>query len=90
MTNHTEQLSGLKTVIEGLKTGQTEVKDFIEEHSNQIGAVMLEQNKTRAVPNENSSELGDLEAHFDEMKEGELQSLKKVLVFFLLPCHFLF
>ena len=88
-TNHTEQLSGLKIDVEGIKTRQSQIEGFIEEHSNQIGAVMLEQNKTRAVPNENSSELGDLEAHFDEMKEGELQSLKKVLVFFL-PCHFLF
>ena len=72
VTNHTEQLSGLKTVIEGLKTGQTEVKDFIEEHSNQIGAIRLEQNKTRAVINENSSGLDDLEADLDEMKEGKL------------------
>lgn len=61
--NHTEQLSGLKIDVEGLQTGQTEVEDFIEEHSNQIGAIRVEQNKTWAVINENSSGLDDLEAH---------------------------
>ena len=61
--NHTEQLSGLKIDVEGLQTGQTEVEDFIEEHSNQIGAIRVEQNKTWTVINENSSGLDDLEAH---------------------------
>ena len=71
-TNHTEQLSGLKISAEGLKTGQSQVESFIEEQSNQMGAIMLEQNKTRAVTNENSGELDDLETNFDEIKEGKL------------------
>ena len=71
-TNHTEQLSGLKISVEGLKTGQSQVESFIEEQSNQMGAIMLEQNKTRAVTNENSGELDDLETNFDEIKEGKL------------------
>ena len=57
--------------VEELKTAQTEVEDFIEEYSNQIGAIRLEQNKTRAVINENSGGLDDLEAQFDEMKDGK-------------------
>ena len=71
-TNHTEQLSGFKISAEGLKTGQSQVESFIEEQSNQMGAIMLEQNKTRAVTNENSGELDDLETNFDEIKEGKL------------------
>ena len=70
ITNHTEQLSGLKIDVEELNTGQSQVEGLIEEHSDQIGAVRLEQNNTRALTNENSSELDNLEAH--EIKEGEL------------------
>ena len=70
--NHTEQLSGLKIDVEGLRTGQSQIDGLIEEHSNSIGNVRLEQNKTLVILNENSSGLDDLEAHFDELKEGEL------------------